>query len=150
MFSPLNKINYIERKKIRSMTNIKSENPFLNENNGVNFKLFNDEKINEKIGIKRNKNLSLLTKNIYTLIPNKVKFSLESKNIKLNNLTDLFKKDKTKISSLKNSIKTLRKISIINKINKQKENFYKKFLQIKGNKCLKRLIRLKIVKILWE
>ena len=150
MFSPLNKINYIERKKIRSMTNIKSENPFLNENNGVNFKLFNDEKINEKIGIKRNKNLSLLTKNIYTLIPNKVKFSLESKNIKLNNLTDLFKKDKTKISSLKYSIKTLRHITIINKINRQKENFYKKFLQIKGNKYLKRLIRLKILKILWE
>lgn len=150
MFSPLNKINYIERKKIRSMTNIKSENPFLNENNGVNFKLFNDEKINEKIGIKRNKNLSLLTKNIYTLIPNKVKFSLEGKNIKLNNLTDLFKKDKTKISSLKYSIKTLRHITIINKINRQKENFYKKFLQIKGNKYLKRLIRLKILKILWE
>ena len=151
-YSPMNKISFIERKKIRSMTNLKNGNLFLDENNGVHYKKV-EEKIMNLIG---NRKLSIFTKSIYSFIPNKVKFSLERKNMKLNNLNDLFNKDKKiknkdKYHPLRNSFKVLNQVSILNKKEKIKENFYQKFLQIKkGNNYLKRLIRLKILKNLWE
>ena len=150
-YSPMNKISFIERKKIRSMTNLKNGNLFLDENNGVHYK-----KIEEKImNLMGNRKLSIFTKSIYSFIPHKVKFSLERKNMKLDNLKDLFNKDKKikskdKYHPIKNSFKVLNHVSILNKKEKIKENFYKKFLQIKkGNNYLKRLIRLKILKNLW-
>ena len=150
-YSPLNKISFIERKKIRSMTNLKNGSLFLDENNGVHYK-----KIEEKImNLMGNRKLSIFTKSIYSFIPNKVKFTLERKNMKLDNLKDLFNKEKKikskdKYHPVRNSFKVLNHVSILNK-KEIKENFYKKFLQIKkGNNYLKRLIRLKILKNLWE